>query len=216
MKFSAAFPEGLCEICGSREACQSIGLFNVLRVWVRSTLTQCSPWISEKLTSSPSRDSNGRFRSSGDAKAKPVQVWLKPDVLKRLDAYCAFYGVGRGRAIGHLLQGALPDPNWHPQLKHLIDDGVTTNPSEPDDCSTENRPAPRFRSGDRVTNNSLTRQGEIASEPIVWVKSAVQTCGTVRDGHWSYAVAWDGQMGLTIRYAEDLLLPAVTERHQAG
>jgi len=101
-------------------------------------------------------------------------------------------------------------------LKHLIDDGDTTSPSEPVDGSTEHRIAPRFRSGDRVTNNSLTRHGEIASEPIVWVKSAVQTSGTVRDGHWSYAVAWDGQMGLTIRYAEDLLLPAVTERHQAG
>ena len=114
------------------------------------------------------------------------------------------------------MQGALPDPNWHPQLKHLIDDGMTTSPSEPADCSTENRPTARFRSGDRVTNNSLSRHGEIAAEPIVWVNSAVQTCGTLRDGHWSYAVAWDGQMGLTIRYAEDLLLPAVTERHQTG
>ena len=93
---------------------------------------------------------------------------------------------------------------------------MTTSPSEPADCSTENRPTARFRSGDRVTNNSLSRHGEIASEPIVWVKSVVQNCGTVRDGHWSYAVAWDGQMGLTIRYAEDLLLPAVTERHQTG
>jgi hypothetical protein len=29
--------------------------------------------------------------------------------------------------------------------------------------------------------------------------------GEQRPGHWTYAVAWDGQMGLTIRYAEDLL-----------
>ena len=56
------------------------------------------------------RDANGRFRASGDPPARPVQVWLKPDVLKRLDAYFNLYGVGRGRAIGHLLQGACRPP----------------------------------------------------------------------------------------------------------
>ena len=203
-------------ICGIQQVCQSIGLRG--RRGSRSDPLRrgTAPEFHKKLTSPPSRDSNGRFRASGDAKARPVQVWLKPDVLKRLDAYCAFYGVGRGRAIGHLLQGALPDPSWHPQLKHLIDDGMEPSPSDEAENSSESRPAPRFRSGDRVTNNSVARHGEIASEPIVWVKSVVQSCGTVREGHWSYAVAWDGHMGLTIRYAEDLLLPAMTERHQAG
>ena len=33
-----------------------------------------------------------------------------------------------------------------------------------------------------------------------------------RPGHWTYAVAWDGQMGLTIRYAEDLLRPQEQDR----
>ena len=32
--------------------------------------------------------------------------------------------------------------------------------------------------------------------------------GEWRSGHWVYPVAWDGQSGLTIRYAEDLLRPA--------
>ena len=76
--------------------------------------------------SSPSRDSSGRFRSSKEPKAKPVQVWLKPDVLERLDTYCAFYGVGRGRAIGHLLQGALPDPNWLPPVLDLLEEAGHT------------------------------------------------------------------------------------------
>jgi len=39
-------------------------------------------------------------------------------------------------------------------------------------------------------------------------------CPTVNcaHGHWTYAVAWDGQMGLTIRYAEDLLRPQEQDR----
>jgi hypothetical protein len=134
-----------------------------------------------------------------------VQVWLKPDVLQRLDAYCAFYGVGRGRAIGHLLQGALPDPNWHPQLKHLIDDEGSSTASEPPDSSADAdnaRPSPLFRSGDHVSNNSGARRGRIAAEPIVWVEQKEQACGTLR-------------AGLTIRYAEDLLLPVTAEQHQA-
>ena len=67
-------------------------------------------FVTESAPTQQRRDPSGRFIASGDPPARPVQVWLKPDVLKRLDAYCALYGIGRGRAIGHLLQGALPDP----------------------------------------------------------------------------------------------------------
>ena len=60
-----------------------------------------------------------------------MQVWLKPDVLERLDSYCNLYGVGRGRAIGHLLQGALPDPRWLPAgtaLQESSGEGDATEP----------------------------------------------------------------------------------------
>merc|ERR1711965_812394 len=70
--------------------------------------------VTESASRQQRRDDSGRFRSSGEPPARPVQVWLKPDVLARLDAYCSLYGIGRGRAIGHLLQGVLPDPRWLP------------------------------------------------------------------------------------------------------
>ena len=50
-----------------------------------------------------------------------MQVCLKPDVLEQLDAYSNLYGVRRGRAIGHLLQGALPDPRWLPAGTALLE-----------------------------------------------------------------------------------------------
>ena len=145
-------------------------------------------------------------------------MWLKPDVLQRLDAYCAMYGVGRGRAIGHLLKGALPDPNWLPTSSHALDGEASAQglPDEdgPDEEGADvgaqgprnaSRPSPGFQAGDRVTNNSGTRRGVIDGEPPRWIPSAQLASGERRDGHWSYAVAWDGQMGLTISYAEDLL-----------
>ena len=134
---------------------------------------------------------------------------MKPDILQRLDAYCAFYGIGRGRAIGHLLQGALPDPSWHPQLIDFTAEREVVNSSDPADDqaaeSSKDRPAPLFHAGDRIVNNAGTRRGQIAAEPCTWISQVRLPCGTLRPGHWSYAVAWDGQMGLTIRYAEDLL-----------
>ena len=33
------------------------------------------------------------------------------------------YGIGRGRAIGHLLKGALPDPSWVPNDLALLGHG---------------------------------------------------------------------------------------------
>ena len=157
-------------------------------------------------SSSQSRDSSGRFQSSGEAKAKPVQVWLKPDILERLDTYCAFYGVGRGRAIGHLLKGALPDPRWVPASTPLVAPAEEpTSPQAEISAEDENKSEPLFTAGDRVSNNAASRHGVIAHEPAYWVPTSRLPCGTVREGHWSYAVAWDGQMGLTIRYAEDLL-----------
>ena len=172
------------------------------------------------------RDASGRFRSSGEEPARPVQVWLKPDVLERLDAYCATYGVGRGRAIGHLLQGALPDPRWFPAGATLLnqDPSKTEQPtqqrvvpahpsapqSEPGDPELEALMAspptqPLFRSGDRVSNRNRTRCGWVAEEPLQWIPAVRLNDGVLRPGHWSYAVAWEDESGLTIRYAEDLL-----------
>ena len=161
---------------------------------------------------SSSRDPSGRFRPSKEPKAKPVQVWLKPDVLERLDTYCAFYGVGRGRAIGHLLQGALPDPNWLPPVIDLLEE---TEPAagdqEPDPSQNDQgeslRPVSRFQAGDRVCNKASGRCGVVADEPLLWIDPGPSPTGMRGEGHWSYAVAWDGELGLTIRYAEYLLDP---------
>ena len=187
---------------------------------------------------------------------------MKPDVLERLDTYCAHYGIGRGRAIGHLLKGALPDPSWLPPSVSLVpvtprriqdspvEDSpvgesqvvdaerqipkdtvdaieVTKNASAADPMDDDlralqgqERPEARFVTGDRVTNNSGKRRGRIDTEPRRWVPPARMPSGQLRPGHWSYAVAWDGQMGLTIRYAEDLLRPlkskAAIASQQAG
>ena len=151
-------------------------------------------------------------------------MWLKPDVLERLDSYCLFYGVGRGRAIGHLLQGALPDPSWLPQRQEFLEepsDGTeactgtpaeTTPKADPSITSAAERAMPLFQAGDRISNNSGRRLGVISDEPRQWVEPVRLPSGEQRPGHWTYAVAWDGQMGLTIRYAEDLLRPGGQER----
>ena len=164
-----------------------------------------------------------------------MQVWLKPDILDRLDAYCAFYGVGRGRAIGHLLKGALPDPSWIPASAGFLEDAIAGEGLDRAALADEQggfldasdqdpelkalmdapRPVALFRSGERVCNNSGGRMGVIAEEPRLWVEPVRLATGALREGHWTYAVAWDGQMGLTIRYAEDLLRP-VQLHHMAG
>lgn len=163
---------------------------------------------------------------------------MKPDVLQRLDAYCAIYGVGRGRAIGHLLKGALPDPNWLPattsflpgeiedssdtQTDSLVavthEDDVQPSPSDGAPSGSDGDavlPAPLFQSGDRVANNSGSRLGRIGEDPCHWMDPVQLPSGEWRSGHWVYPVAWDGQSGLTIRYAEDLLRPAESLQ-QAG
>ena len=162
---------------------------------------------------STSRDSSGRFQASKEPKAKPVQVWLKPDVLERLDTYCAFYGVGRGRAIGHLLQGALPDPNWLPPVIDLLEEAEPVAAMNHEAFSPHNdqgealRPTPRFQASDRVCNKASGRCGVIADKPLLWIEPGPSPTGMRGEGHWSYAVAWDGELGLTIRYAEYLLDP---------
>ena len=142
------------------------------------------------------------------------------------------YGIGRGRAIGHLLKGALPDPNWLPASAALIssqeqqDDldhsdfnsnqqvGSDTMRSDPDLASmlSRSRPPARFSSGDRITNKSGSRTGVVVDEPSCWIEATRLTTGELCRGYWSYAVAWDGQMGMTIRYAEDLLRPAGSDQ----
>ena len=160
---------------------------------------------------STSRDSSGRYQPSKEPKAKPVQVWLKPDVLERLDTYCAFYGVGRGRAIGHLLQGALPDPNWLPPVIDLLAEAEPVAAGDkalhqPHNDERESfNPMPCFQAGDRVCNKASGRCGVIADEPLLWIEPGPSSTGMRGEGHWSYAVAWDGELGLTIRYAEYLL-----------
>ena len=184
--------------------------------------------VTESAPKPQRRDASGRFRSSGEPPARPVQVWLKPDVLERLDAYCSLYGIGRGRAIGHLLQGALPDPRWLPAGIKLLnqasdphsEDAERTDAVAPahgsatrgDDLDPElaalsamPRSQPLFASSDRVANSMGTRFGSVSDEPLQWVAAVRLADGTLRSGHWSYAVAWDGQAGLTIRYSEDLL-----------
>lgn len=162
---------------------------------------------------SSSRDASGRFRPSKEPKAKPVQVWLKPDVLERLDTYCAFYGVGRGRAIGHLLQGALPDPNWLPPVIDLLEETEpeAAGDKEPDQSQNDPgaplKPVSCFQAGDRVCNKASGRCGVIVDEPLLWIEPGPSSTGMRGEGHWSYAVAWDGELGLAIRYAEYLLAP---------
>ena len=177
------------------------------------------------ISSPPSRDTSGRFRSNGEPKARPVQVWLKPDVIQRLDAYCALYGIGRGRAIGHLLKGALPDPSWLPSTATLINESAST-PSDAVDSSSpvtisgsqrldpdlellslQQRPCPRarFKTGDVVTNKRGDRKGVIDAAPPCWVAPLRLPSGELQSGYWTYSVAWEGQMGFTISYSEDLL-----------
>ena len=134
------------------------------------------------------------------------------------------YGIGRGKAIGHLLKGALPDPSWVPHGFSLLGNGdaetsvtvgmdlrdeecagAPASDPELEHLRRQPRPAARFRVGDRVSNNSGGRFGVIAPESKQWIDAVRLPGGDLRAGHWSYAVAWDGQMGLTIRYAEDLL-----------
>ena len=83
--------------------------------------------------------------------------------------------------------------------------------SEPDRFSNEEgqalKPQPCFQVGDRVCNKASGRWGVIADEPMLWVEPGPSPSGMRGEGHWSYAVAWDGQLGLTIRYAEYLLDP---------
>ena len=141
------------------------------------------------------------------------------------------YGIGRGRAIGHLLKGALPDPSWVPHDVALpghgdaesaatggmdleFEESADDSGSDPelDQLRRQPRPAARFQVGDRVSNNSQARYGVIAPESRQWIEAVRLPGGDLRVGHWSYAVAWDGQMGFTIRYAEDLLRSAHESR----
>ena len=194
--------------------------------------------VTESAPKQQRRDASGRFLSSGEPPARPVQVWLKPDVLARLDAYCSLYGIGRGRAIGHLLQGALPDPRWLPAGTTLLnqasdsesedaertDAGTAAHGSalRGDDQDPElaalgamPRSQPLFTPRDRVANSAGTRFGSVSDEPLQWVAAVRLADGSLRPGHWSYAVAWDGQAGLTIRYSEDLL-QTLPEQDKAG
>ena len=194
--------------------------------------------VTESAPKQQRRDASGRFLSSGEPPARPVQVWLKPDVLARLDAYCSLYGIGRGRAIGHLLQGALPDPRWLPAGTTLLnqssdsesedaertDAGTAAHGSalQGDDQDPElaalgamPRSQPLFTPRDRVANSAGTRFGSVSDEPLQWVAAVRLADGSLRPGHWSYAVAWDGQAGLTIRYSEDLL-QTLPEQDKAG
>ena len=88
----------------------------------------------------------------------------------------------------------------------------TGNDSELLALAAKPHPQPLFQPRDRVVNNQGVRSGHVVDEPILWVEPVRLADGTLRSGHWSYAVAWDGQKGLTIRYAEDLLRPWGQER----
>ena len=137
------------------------------------------------------------------------------------------YGIGRGRAIGHLLQGALPDPRWLPSTTALIEEsssghvaGVDSSPAETvgppqalsqdlELLSLQKRPCPRarFKKGDVVMNKRGDRKGVIDAAPPCWVAPQRLPSGELQSGYWTYSVAWEGQMGFTISYSEDLLRP---------
>ena len=59
------------------------------------------------------RGSDGRFGGSDGPKAKPVQVWLRPDTLAALDELCSQWGVGRGKVIDQLVtRGPVAPKIW--------------------------------------------------------------------------------------------------------
>ncbi len=137
------------------------------------------------------------------------------------------YGIGRGRAIGHLLKGALPDPSWLPSTATLINDSDESPASAGDSSSPkgvggsqgvdqdselltlQQRPCPRphFKKGDLVTNKRGDRRGVIDAAPPCWVAPMRLPSGELQTGYWTYSVAWEGEMGFTISYSEDLLSP---------
>lgn len=81
------------------------------------------------------RGADGRFHATDGPKAKAVLIYLQPAILERLDRYCATYRVGRGKAIGHLLLGALPPEEW-------MDPPTDTGPKGGGPVQPEPEPAP--------------------------------------------------------------------------
>jgi hypothetical protein len=60
------------------------------------------------------REASGRFAPSKGAKSKRVEVWLQPQTIELLDAFCSEWGIGRGKAIDRLLANT-PTPKATPE-----------------------------------------------------------------------------------------------------
>jgi DnaJ domain len=121
------------------------------------------------------RGSDGQFARSDGPKAKRIEVWLQPQALDLLDTLCKQWGVGRGKAISHLIcNGPVapaawvevdskppPTPSAPPAgLKRVAD--LEDDPPEPPAPAptTSDRPEPRFAIGDVVAFTTGTRQGQ--------------------------------------------------------
>ena len=74
------------------------------------------------------------------------------------------------------------------------------------DAAGVSRPGDRRRTGRCDSIRLEVREAFVQLLPLL------EAGGDLRVGHWSYAVAWDGQMGFTINYAEDLLRSACDSR----
>ena len=80
---------------------------------------------------------------------------------------------------------------------------------EPESCSLLHvlTPPTWDETLDPSSTQIITGLSFIADEPLLWIEPGPSPSGMRNEGHWSYAVAWDGELGLTIRYAEYLLEP---------
>lgn len=109
------------------------------------------------------RGADGQFAPIDGPKAKPIHIWLQPDVLERLDRYCRLYKVGRGKAIGHLLQGALPPEEWMDDQLPAVQQVSAPEPTAPaagngpTDSDQPVRPEPTWVWGLSPTDPPLPR-----------------------------------------------------------
>ena len=95
----------------------------------------------------------------------------------------------------------------------LLDESESVVPGDKEAPHPQNdqgealRPKPRFRAGDRVCSRASGHCGVITDELVLWIEPGPSPTGMRVEGHWNYPVAWDCELGLTIRYAEYLLAP---------
>ena len=129
------------------------------------------------------RGAGGQFAQSDGPKAKRVEVWLQPQALDLLDALCKQWGVGRGKAISHLIcNGPVAPAAWveveaKPTPAPPAPAPAAPAPEPPAAApTTSDRAAPLFAIGDRVR---VTTGPEIH---VVFTITEVIDAGD----HWRY------------------------------